>query len=410
MRNNKGFSLIELAMVMVIIGLLIGLGAGMVGSLTKRTKVIGSRELVDAAVDSIISYGVSHNKLPGTGEFATVVRSPNDAWQKPLYYDVDSNLTGTSGLCGMTTGLTVKVCPDTTCNTPISTTNNVAFLVVSGNENYNIQTNNNSGTIQVYEMDVNVDDYTSDMNRVEPNDDIVKWITLGELQTQGGCEASNYQLRILNNELPYGYENADYDATIYADGGEPFSSGGKYKWCREESMSTGLTFSPSTLNADCLGLAEGSWSSQADALVISGAPTAPGSFNLTFYVRDNYDASSSNDNIAQKSFVLTINALEPEPCVGYRVWNSNGYEQDFKVDGYCNGINAGSEITSTGSNRLLNLGEIIGRYASGGGWGGWGGSCQSDDLREQMSYNEARNADNDRDCCVYFNETDRSCP
>jgi prepilin-type N-terminal cleavage/methylation domain-containing protein len=143
MKNRKGFTLIELAIVLVIIGALVGVGASIMGPLTKRAKLIETRNIMDAAVESLISYGAANDKLPATGSFSSTVKNPNDAWTKSLYYILDTNLTDTSvgGICGRkTTDLTLEICPDTGCSSPTSTINNVAFIILSSAGNYNNQT------------------------------------------------------------------------------------------------------------------------------------------------------------------------------------------------------------------------------------------------------------------------------
>lgn len=326
--RSSGFTLIELAIVLVVIGLLIGLGASMLGPFTKRAKLIESRETVKAAVEATIGYATTHKRIPTWGdyipdgandEFIEVVKNPNDAWTKPLYYFFETLLITNNSICNRSsTNLTI--CRNDACTDRIP---NIAFIVVSSSENYNPQTglvtpNCPSGQIcvRIFDMDTpNIDfciipancpNYPSGwdrINRAEPYDDIVQWVTLDELRTKIGCEGP--PLKILNNELPIGKVGTAYNAIIFVDGGVPFTIGGKYRWCRQESASTGLTFNPNTLNANCATLAETSWG-QADTLTISGTPTSAGSFNLIFFVRDNNDASGSNDNIAQKAFVLTI--------------------------------------------------------------------------------------------------------
>ncbi|GER93746.1 hypothetical protein A45J_1502 [hot springs metagenome] len=195
LHRKGGFTLIELAMVLVVIGIVISLGVGLIGPLTKRVKYTESKEIVNAAVESVIGYAITNSKLPDNTKFPTIVRSPNDAWTKPLAYVYDKTLKD-SNICDATgTNITVKVCPDISCSTPISTTNNVSFIVLSGGGNYNNQTSGSqeitsSTTIRVYEPDVdNIDNYTGvgDINRPEPYDDIVKWIPLEELKTKIGC-------------------------------------------------------------------------------------------------------------------------------------------------------------------------------------------------------------------------------
>jgi hypothetical protein len=182
----------------------------------------------------------------------------------------------------------------------------VAFLVVSGGGNYNVQTGNGT-TVKVYDFGTpNVDDYSGDINRPEDYDDVVKWVTLGELKTEARCPGSS--LKILNNELPYGFVNSTYSATIFGDGGVPYQSGGKYRWCIEGSLPPGLSASPNTISSNCLSLNESSWG-QSDNLTISGIPSSnsSGSYNIKVFIRDNNDPAGDEDNVYQKSFVITIN-------------------------------------------------------------------------------------------------------
>lgn len=410
MKSNKGFTLIEIAIVLVIMGLLAGLGAKLIGPLTKRAKILDTRDRVDAAIHSLTSYGAANNMLPATGSFTSTVKDPNDAWTKTLYYVTDNNLTSTTygGICGRkTTRLTLKNCPDTACASPTSTISNVALIVLSGGGNYNNQTAGTQAisaatTINAYETDVSIDGYTTDVNRTEAYDDIVQWLTIDELRSKAGCGGP--QLEIVSNELPYGYEDSAYSATVFASGGVPFSSGGSYRWCRQESASiTGLTFSPSTLNSDCLGLAEASWT-QANTLAISGTPTVSGSYKLTFFVRDDNDQSitSANllDNIAQKNIVLTINPAEVTPCTQYRVWNNYGSGRDYYRDGDCDYFSNGSEITT--ESRYLGTGETFYRYSSN--------DDDCDSQQASLTFAGAQTADADGDCCVNFTGTDKTCP
>ena len=408
---NRGMTLIEIAIVLVIIGIMLSIGVSMVGPLTKRAKLIETRETINADVESVTSFAASNRRLPSPiysgipphSEFTDNVRNPNDAWTKPLYYIVDANLTtipaGTSdAICGRRT-TTYTICRDTAC-TVATNIQNVAFIVASGAENYNLQTGILTGgvcpsgqtCVKVYDGDTaNIDDCTTAgncpnypvallINRPEEYDDIVKWVTLDELRTKVGCQGA--QLKILNNELPPGFRCNTHNVTISADGGVPYTSGGKYRWCRQESATTGLTFNPATLNTDCLGLAEASWG-QADNLTISGSPLSPGTFSLTFFVRDNNDTSASNDNIAQKMLVLTIS----DQASGFRVWNSTTATRDFMVDGFCRtDVTNTTEITQPANSRLLNAGETIDRYTTAGG------GCSSA-LQQQLTYDDAVAAD-----------------
>jgi len=54
-KEKKGFTLIELAIVLVVLGILVGLGVGLVGILTKQAKLRESRDIVRDVYESIIS-------------------------------------------------------------------------------------------------------------------------------------------------------------------------------------------------------------------------------------------------------------------------------------------------------------------------------------------------------------------
>jgi len=306
--EEKGFTLVELAIVLVIVGMLIGVGAGMMGPLVKTAKYNETKETVTSAVSGMIGFGTTNNRLPNTTEFPSAVRNPKDSWINSLYYVPDANLivTTAGGICGRkTTSISIVVCPDSACGTPVSTISNVAFAVVSGGGNFNIQTANAGGTVRVYNPEVSgVDNYAVDMTRLEPYDDIVQWMTLDELRIKTGCTGA--QLKIINSDLPSGKIGSSYSASVFPDGGAPYAAGGKYRWCVQGSLPAGLALSPNTTSINCPGLAEGSWG-QADTLDFSGTPTAAGSFSLSIYTRDNNDAAGTNDNMAQRAFAITVN-------------------------------------------------------------------------------------------------------
>ena len=319
--TEKGFTIVELAIVFVLVGILIALGIRMIGPLSKQAKVRETQGIIDANLESLAGYAAANRRLPTTGaQFTEAVQKPSDSWGNPFYYIVDASLTGTAdAICGRRpTTLTVRNCRDDTCS-DFTNIPNVAFIVLSSGANFNNQTAATQSvtattTITVYEAGLVADNYAGDVGgvRPEPYDDIVKWVTVDELRTKIGCVGQ--QLRILNNELPAGsVTGSDYGATVYGGGGVPYGSGGKYRWCLQTATGNlaadlpGFSVTPNTLNADCQSLAEGSWGQADDLQMVKLAGSgSSGSYNITVFLRDNADTSGVNDNIAHRSFVITI--------------------------------------------------------------------------------------------------------
>lgn len=301
--SDKGFTLIEIAIVLVLIGIMVSAGASMVGPLTKRAKYTETKQAVDAALEAVIGEGAANDAIPTVAAFPTIVRTFRDSWRQNILYVPDPNLvTGGFGICGRrTTNISLNICPDAACGAP-TTIPNVAFLIASGGGNYNLQTGVAS-PINVYDRGIpGIDDNNADMNRAEPYDDVVRWVTLNELRIKAGCIGQ--QLRIINSELPSAKSGIAYNATIFLDGGIPFA-GGQYRWCIQRppwlNTTPALFFTP-----NCAGLPEASWNLGA-TLVLSGTPAPAGTAGVTVFVRDNNDMAGPNDNIVSIPYVITIN-------------------------------------------------------------------------------------------------------
>ncbi len=319
---EKGFTLVELAIVLVVIGLLIGLGAGMVGPLMTSIKVRESKDIVGAAAESVNSWASGNNRLPDVAGFPTAVRSSNDAWGRALIYIFDNNLftpATKDTICGRRS--TFITLTDTNTGATIS---NVAYLIVSQGDDA-VTNTNIAGTAVTSSARSAATAITANTTN-----DLVRWVTLDELRTKVGCQGA--QLKIVNNELPPGTVSAPYPSAAVGavlgftvDGG---ATPGTLRWCVEapsaKPLPDGLVFTPPLTVAirvapnSCNGtnpLVESSWISSA-TLSISGTPAAAiqGAYNFIVYVRDNNDTTrdalalpNDTDNFAQKNFVLTIN-------------------------------------------------------------------------------------------------------
>ena len=343
--DSRGFSLVEMAIVMVIVGMLLSMGLGMLGPITAMGKKREIRDSLDTTLSSIASWAASHNRIPRfispftapppanpDNEFEEIAKSMNDPWGQRIVYLYDANLAPLPAaatkdtICGRrTTSLTLV-----TAN-PATTINNVAYMVLSGGEEGRFQASlngtlvplpGNPGTLTTSPVTSSSGPATG-MVTIDPVPgnqdnftDVVRWITIDDLRQKVGCQGA--QLKVLNNELPSG-TSSGYSVTISADGGVPFAvPPNSFRWCVNTLPTTGLSIVGGVQNANCWNLAEAAWGAASPTLTIqkSALPLPSGAYPVTVVVRDFQDGSATSnacsdaapgDNCATKNFVITIN-------------------------------------------------------------------------------------------------------
>jgi prepilin-type N-terminal cleavage/methylation domain-containing protein len=284
--SNRGFTLIEIAIVLVIVGLLVSFGAGMVGPLTRRAKFTETKEIVQSAVQSAIGYAAATNsRLPNAATFPAIIKTGTDAWGKNLQYVFDNALTGVTSICNRTTtNITVRRCNNAACTAPV-TVPNVAFLVISSGPNYNNQTRGSQAiaapvNINIYNADIaNIDNYNDPPAgiRLQPYDDIVEIVTIYDLKTKTGCIGR--ELKIITRDLTVGKVGTPYPSTTLSasDGTAP------YVWALiAGALPPGIALTGATG-------------------ALSGTPTAQGAYPFTVRVTD------SQAYTAQQPLTITIN-------------------------------------------------------------------------------------------------------
>lgn len=145
--QQSGFTLVEIAIVMVIFGLIIG---GLFGPMKTQLENLDRREtldLIDTTKDAIIGFAIRNGRIPcpdtdndglentagtncsnarGTVPWATLGVGQIDAWKRPLTYRVDTDFADSSDGTG---------CPD--ANVPgisfeMCSTGNITVLDSSG--------------------------------------------------------------------------------------------------------------------------------------------------------------------------------------------------------------------------------------------------------------------------------------
>lgn len=282
-KRSNGFTLIEMAIVLVIIGLLLGAGASLIGPLTKRAKLIENRETIKTVYEAIRGFAAQNKQLPAN--LSSLGVKTTDSYGNPIDYYL---WTGTNICTGTGTYLTVN---DSSSGTSL-TKNNVAFILIARGENRCNQTGTASPfNILPQGQQVNLgscpagDDY----------DDIVMYSDIDTLRDQI-CNT----FRITTDSLPSGMEEQAYSTTVLqaTDGTQP------YTWTiTSGSLPSGLTLS--NLTSGTCGSVTCTAASPCGC--ISGTPSQAGSFSFTLQVTD----SDTPHRTATKGMAITINTNQP---------------------------------------------------------------------------------------------------
>lgn len=195
LQKKEAFTLIELAIVLMVIGLLVGLGTSLIGPLTKQTKVVESREVVKNARAALLGYAVKNGYLPlstNPDPLGLAGARKMDAWGNNLIYYVATSLDGAGNACGTTTtNIVVRECTSDDC-TSYNTKSNIAFIVYStGGDADNVCT----GTSTPFRIWLQGSGYNSPCTYTATNpayqyDDLVQYATLDEIRSAMGCSST----------------------------------------------------------------------------------------------------------------------------------------------------------------------------------------------------------------------------
>lgn len=219
--KRKGFTLIELAIVLTIVGVVVGGSFQALKYSREKAYIAEAKERVSISKDAIIGYAISNGDLPTEGEFATTL-SPlkgNVADQnRTFFYIADLNISNNINLCSFNaTDLKVDVYDSS--GAIDHTVSDVAFVLADQSANKNIQTfystTGGIDTVNVYANTATQDDNSRDFIRdIDEYDDIVSWTTLSELKYAVGCQDS---ISILTEHFPYIDINTTTSVIIFPD-------------------------------------------------------------------------------------------------------------------------------------------------------------------------------------------------
>lgn len=194
--NRQGFTLIELSIVLVILGLIVGTVAPLIISITKKNKLTGGRQVVETARDELKGDFVQNRVLAGN---LNTIGHSIDPWKNDLVYIPAPNLAGQdlcTWLAGGTDQTGLAVCLNGDCTNEKK--ENVAFVIASIGHNFNRQMEapvNLDGTsadreVRLYGYGVEIDRFTTapdPNNSAQQFDDIVQYVTVDELAQLVSC-------------------------------------------------------------------------------------------------------------------------------------------------------------------------------------------------------------------------------
>ncbi|MFZ2968489.1 MAG: putative Ig domain-containing protein [Sulfuricurvum sp.] len=200
---RKGITLIEMAIVMVIIGFLVGGSIQGLSLLSKRAKVTEAKQQLQTMQEAIKGFVQTNGSLPTQAQFATLVGNNRDPWNGTIAYFHDVALETSGNICTLNT--------TTLASGGNFVGNDLAFMLVSGGGNYNLQTQQAGGTVNLYTPGTLIDDEPIPTNRpTDEYDDINVRTALDELKTQINCQP----FEIINSALPNAKELTTYNAHI----------------------------------------------------------------------------------------------------------------------------------------------------------------------------------------------------
>ena len=181
MMKRSGFTLVEMAMVLIIMGIILGSSSKIFTTLSKNSKIQESKELLKQISLDIIGFSKTFSRLPKIEELMEFRMRTKDSWGKEILYLPAKELTGS--LCHKSSSSLQHIQNQ-------KTVKNLAFILVSSGANRNMQTSIDQAVITTVKTASRSDKVDFDRNmidRVEPFDDFYLTRTLWSLQAQIQC-------------------------------------------------------------------------------------------------------------------------------------------------------------------------------------------------------------------------------
>jgi len=324
-RNIKGFSLIEMAIVMVIFGLVLASASSILTLFVNRGGAEKTRQMIASDKSALISSVQKGKKLPIQSAFSTSVSYPQDSFNHQFFYYADPildktmsgwnlvDLTDINTVCGSGyTNTEVWICNNANCADAADYVkiSNIAFVIASGGENKALQTINNNGIIRVYPQGTDAIASNSDTDLKMKYDDIVDWMSLDELRSKVGCEGES--IKFVTQTMPYAKKGTAYSVRLYVEGGIPHANGStaEYGFRIEDEndnaklITDGLHFYFSADDADELKTTASTFQKgQFVRIAGNSSNFSQQSYKITIEVQDKAQESNDNDYYT-RTFIL----------------------------------------------------------------------------------------------------------
>lgn len=189
MKRHSAFTLIELAIVLIVMGILIGGGAKLSTIWFKNNKIKESQAVMNRMVESIEGYAISFGYLPDQEHFRTLLPTLKDSWGKKIRYVVAPELTKEGSICRKKETALIQ-------KEQGSLAKNIAFYLISSGANRNLQTHiemgSSSWVLEHFQIGRIVDKNSEDRVEALAYDDLVISRNLYELKYLISCKGATY--------------------------------------------------------------------------------------------------------------------------------------------------------------------------------------------------------------------------
>lgn len=280
MRQSRAFTLVEMAMVLIIIGLIVGGSAKIFATLSKNSKVTQTTQKMERLAATIEGFALSYHRLPTLKEYEELALKHQDGWGKRIVYIPEKELMHKNRLCQSNATQLHHQEGD-------ALVRNLAFILLSSGANRNRQTRfsqEDGAVLESAKFGYEADFYRDDVDRKEPFDDIIMERTLFGLKSQIGCESK--QLKILSGAVTKSQRGGIYRARFFANQEDV-----KLFWCFRSDLQ--LQSRPDI--GRCEGSDPLSWKPASSLELYASTVTQKdrGAHRLQLYLRNNLGQETS---------------------------------------------------------------------------------------------------------------------